>query len=188
LLQKTPNTDLLQATRSSFGLISFCLIVSFLAGFSMASAAAVEDAWIVHEDGVGPVKIGMKLPALNAALGEKFAMPQSKNEQSCFYLTPKKQPGVAFMMIDGKLARIDVRESGVRTTTGIQVGDSQARALQIYGDKLNVEKHKYLDEGHYLTVKSSDGHYGIRFESDGKKITMYYAGRFDAIQLVEGCQ
>jgi hypothetical protein len=92
------------------------------------------------------------------------------------------------MMLEGLLGRIDVREPGVKTLTGLQVGDSEERALEAYDQELTVDKHKYVDEGHYLTAKSSDGRYGIRFETDGKKITMYYAGRFDAIQYVEGCQ
>ena len=45
-----------------------------------------------------------------------------------------------------------------------------------------------IENGHYLTAKSSDGKYGIRFETEDGKITMYCAGRFDAIQLVERCQ
>ena len=92
------------------------------------------------------------------------------------------------MMLQGRLARIDVRDPGVTTTTGIQVGDSEKHALQGYGSRLKVGPHKYIDNGHYLTAKSSDGHYGIRFETENGKITRYYAGRFDASQLVARCQ
>jgi len=53
---------------------------------------------------------------------------------------------------------------------------------------LKVGPHKYIDNGHYLTAKSSDGHYGIRFETEDGKITTYHVGRFDAIQLVARCQ
>jgi hypothetical protein len=53
---------------------------------------------------------------------------------------------------------------------------------------LKVGPHKYIDNGHYLTAKSNDGHYGIRFETEDGKITAYYVGRFDAIQTVARCQ
>jgi hypothetical protein len=150
--------------------------------------ASANDTWIVREDGAGPVRIGMSLPQLNAMLHEKLPLPPAKDDQACFYVTTKKQPKLSFMMLEGRLARIDVRDPGVTTATGIQVGDSEKHALQVYGSSLKVGPHKYIANGHYLTAKSSDGHYGIRFETEDGKITTYYAGRFDAIQLVERCQ
>jgi len=130
----------------------------------------------------------MSLPRLNAMLDEKLPLPPAKDGQACFYVTTKKQPRLSFMMLQGRLARIDVRDPGVTTTAGIQVGDSEKHARQVYGSRLKVGPHKYIDNGHYLTAKSSDGRYGIRFETDDEKITLYYAGRFGAIQLVERCQ
>ncbi len=130
----------------------------------------------------------MSLPQLNTVLHEKLPLPAAKDDQACFYVSAKQQPKLSFMMLEGQLARIDVREPGPRTTMGIQVGDSEKHALQVYGSKLKIDPHKYIDNGHYLTAKSGDGHYGIRFETEDGKITRYYAGRFEAIQLVEGCQ
>jgi len=116
------------------------------------------------------VRIGMSLPRLNAMLDEKLPLPPAKDGQACFYVTTKKQPRLSFMMLQGQLARIDVRDPGVTTTTGIQVGDSEKRALQVYGGRLKVGPHKYIDHGQYLTAKSSDGHCGIRFETEDVKI------------------
>jgi hypothetical protein len=145
------------------------------------------DTWIVREDGAGPVRVGMSLPQLNAMLHEKLPLPPAKDDQACFYVSTKKQPKLSFMMLEGRLARIDVKDPGVKTPRGIQVGDSENHALQVYGRRLKASPHKYIDNGHYLTAKSSDGDYGIRFETEDGKITTYYAGRFDAIQLVERC-
>jgi hypothetical protein len=149
-----------------------------------------DDSWVVREDGAGPVKIGMSLSQLNVLLHEKFVMPVEKDDRACFYESPQKQPKLAFMMLEGRLGRIEVSEPGVRTSMGIQVGDLEKHALQVYGSRLKIKPHAYTGDegGHYLTAKSSDGRYGIRFETDGKKITMYYAGRFDAIQYIEGCE
>jgi hypothetical protein len=91
------------------------------------------------------------------------------------------------MIIDGRLARIDVDAPGILTDTGLQVGDSETRALKVYGPKVKVAGHQYIDTGHYLTVRSDDRRYGIRFETDMGKITMYYVGAYEAIQYVEGC-
>jgi hypothetical protein len=92
------------------------------------------------------------------------------------------------MILDGRVARVDVTALGVRTTAGIQVGDSEARARRTYGARMTVTPHAYDDNGHYLTVRSPDGEYGIRFETDGRKITGFYAGTYDAIQYIEGCE
>lgn len=68
------------------------------------------------------------------------------------------------------------------------MGDSEKHALEVYGPDVKVEEHKYTPSGHYLTVRKKDSPYGIRFEADKGKIEEFYAGRFEAIQYVEGCQ
>jgi hypothetical protein len=156
--------------------------------FSMSIVQADED-WVIREDGVGPVEIGMTLPQLNAVLHERFSMPKDKDDQGCFYVQPTKHAHIAFMIEDGRLARVDVDAHGIPTAEGIQVGDSEEHARRVYGTRLKVEPHAYIpEEGHYLTVHSKDGRYGIRFETEKGKIQMFYAGQFKAVQYIEGCQ
>jgi hypothetical protein len=143
------------------------------------------DGWVVRLDGVGPVKVGMSLPQLNMALQEKFAIPQDKEDQGCFYVTSTKHPRVSFMIENGRLVRIDVDKRGVATAEGAQVGDSEEHVKQVYGSRLKVGPNDYTD-GHYLTVQS--GNYGVRFETDEGKVSTFYAGTFEAIQYMEGCQ
>ena len=80
------------------------------------------------------------------------------------------------MIADGKLVRVDVEAGGVATSSGISMGDSEAHARQLYGSGMNVTPRKDVDPSHHLTVRSTDGHYGIRFETDNGKITTLYAG------------
>ncbi len=124
---------------------------------------------------------------LSATLHQKLSEDESGSD-SCFYVHARGHDHISFMIEDGRLVRIDIDAPGTATSTGIQVGDSEARARQIYGAKLKVTDHKYIDTGHYLTVRSADGHYGLRFETDNGKITEFYAGTYDAIQYVEGCE
>jgi hypothetical protein len=159
--------------------------IAALAVLAIASATSsvAGDAWVVRMDGVGPVKIGMTLSELNNVLHEKFSMPENKNDQGCFYVNPRKHAHIAFMIEDGHLVRVDVDRAGVLTAEGIRVGDSEAHALKIYGPGLKVAPSQYTGpEGHYLTLRSSSGRYGIRFETDKGKIGMFYAGSFEAIQ------
>jgi hypothetical protein len=155
----------------------------------MVSVCSATHEWVVRFDGTGPVKIGMSLSEMNAALHESFTMPEDKDEQACFYVEHAKRPGVAFMIQEGHVMRVDVDGSGIATAEGIKIGDSESQAFKVYGNKLKVEPHHYTaPEGHYLTVLSSNERYGIRFETDEGKIVRFYAGRRQAIALVEGCQ
>lgn len=155
---------------------------------SIASYAS-DQVWIVREDGVGPVKIGMTLSQLNDVLREHFVMPEKKEDQGCFYVNPARHHQISFMIEDGRLSRVDVDAPGISTVKGVEVGDSEKRAATIYGNELKVEPSQYTGpEGHYLTLRSKSGLYGIRFETEHGKITTYYAGRFESIQYVEGCQ
>ena len=155
----------------------------------MAGVCSATHEWVVRFDGTGPVKIGMNLSELNSALHEKFVMPQDKEEQECFYVEQPKHPGVAFMIEEGHVTRVDVNRPGISTAEGIKVGDFEARAMRVYGNKLKIEPHYYTaPEGHYLTVLSDNQRYGIRFETDEGKIVSFYAGQRQAITYVEGCQ
>jgi|KBSMisStaDraftv2_1062788.scaffolds.fasta_scaffold94588_5 hypothetical protein len=157
----------------------------YLGGMVLVAACYAGDTWVVRRDGVGPVKIGMTLPQLSMALHEKFAVPESKADQGCFYVTATKHPQFSLMIENKHLVRVDVDKSGVATAEGVQVGDPEERVRQVYGSGLKVEPQHYTD-GHYLTLRSGDD--GIRFETEEGKVSTFYAGTFEAIQYVEGCQ
>jgi hypothetical protein len=129
----------------------------------------------------------MSLAQLSAALHQELG-PDERDEHSCFYIDAHGHDHVGFMIIDGKVARVDVGAPGAKTSAGIQVGDTEAHARQVYGSRMKVTAHTYVDDGHYLTVRSADGRYGIRFETENDKIIGYYAGNYKAIQYVEGCE
>ena len=96
---------------------------------------------------------------------------------------------VSLMMLNNRLARIDVYKSGVRTVSGAGIGTSESDLKRLYGGKLVQEAHAYTGpEGHYLTLRSAGGRYGVRFETDGVLVTGFYAGTAEAIQYIEGCQ
>jgi len=153
------------------------------------TTAAAAKPWNIRMDGAGPVKIGMTLEQLNAALKEDFSMPKDEDEKACFYAETARHPGIAFMVEHGRVTRVDVRERGLSTAGGIRVGDPEALVMKVYGPKLKIEEHAYIGrEGHYLTLYSGDRRYGLRFETDHGMVTSFYAGEQHAIALIEGCQ
>jgi hypothetical protein len=147
----------------------------------------VDENWVIRQDGVGPAKIGMTLPRLNAALHEKFSMPKNKEEQKCFYVQPTNHEHTSFMIENGRLVRVDVDAAGIPTNEGVQVGDSEEHIRDVYGARLRVEPRGDSEDRNYLTVRSKDGRYGVRFEPEKGKILHLYAGLFKPLQRSEGC-
>lgn len=156
--------------------------------FAATEITAQMDFSIVRPDGIGPIRVGMNLSELNRALHTSFKKPTDPDEQACTYVEVPRQSGIEVMILDGRVARVDIDNTSTRTAEGIHNGDSEARAVQVYGKRLKIEPNHYDPEnGHYLTLRSPNRKYGIRFESDDGKITRYYAGTANAIAFVEGC-
>ena len=144
----------------------------------------------LNEDGLGQIQIGMTLDdAVNMGL-----LNENPNmNTNCDFVFPAVgagiPDGVSVMVVKGKVARIDVDTGAVTTDDGAKIGDSEDRIKSIYGDDVQVEPHKYNPGWHYMTVlgDSTSAGKAIVFETDGKKVTMFRAGRLPEVKWVEGC-
>jgi len=139
--------------------------------------------------GFGPVRVGMTVAGAERALGIPLPLLGPKMEP-CYYVASQDRPGLAFMIIEGRVARIDIQQqSKVQTAEGAGIGDTEDRIRTLYPDRVEVEPHKYV-EGRYLIVRpaaATDSGYRIIFETDGKQVTRYRAGRLPEVRWVEGC-
>ena len=142
------------------------------------------------EDGLGQIQIGMTLDeAVNMGLLNE--RPDIKS--ACDFVFPAVGAGIPFgvnvMVVKRKIARIDVDTGLVTTEDGARIGDTEDRIKSIYGDELKVQPHKYIERGHYMTVLGDSASAGkaIVFETDGKRVTMFRAGRLPEVEWVEGC-
>ncbi len=135
--------------------------------------------------GFGPVKVGMKVSAASKALGIPFTELDKEND--CHYANPKRLfKDVGFMIVNGRIARVDVDTRGYVTAAGAKIGDTEARIKRLYKGKVAVSPHKYTD-GRYLTVQIDGGKFGIVFETDGKRVTYIRAGKSPEFGYIEGC-
>jgi hypothetical protein len=140
----------------------------------------------VTEYGIGPIRAGMTVAQANAAIGGGFAAPKG-GTSGCTYAVLTKAPrGLWVMLQDGRVARVEVRNGSIATSTGARIGDSEARIKQLYPG-VAVTPHKYVAGGHYLTVPGSDPANRIVFETDGSKVTTFRSGRTPEVENVEGC-
>jgi hypothetical protein len=153
------------------------------------SANMPSTRWVVTARGIGPILAGAPLAALDTALSEHL-QPTYSAGSSCAYVHPAALPaGVLVMVEHDTVARVDVRTKGVLTVDSVGVGDSEASVLKRYEGRVRVTPHKYTGPtGHYLTVSTPpDTAHLIVFETDGKNVVSYHAGRRPAVELVEGC-
>jgi hypothetical protein len=154
-----------------------------------AEQPAEPSGWTVTADGYGPVQIGMSLESVRNLLGA-LLVPRESLSTDCDYLAVGPDgPDVLFMVVAGRLVRIDVRDSAVTTSEGARIGDSEAMIGRRYGaDRVMSTPHAYTD-GHYLTVAppgAGDDH-RLVFETDGRSVTEFRAGLLPMVGWVEGC-
>lgn len=146
--------------------------------------------WSATPRGVGPVRVGMTATQANASLDGALDAP-AEPEASCDYAGLRGAPAgrIGVMLVDGVIARIDVRSRAVPTDLGARVGDAETRVRSLYGDRLEVQPHKYTD-GHYLVVtpeSAADSAYRLIFETSRDSVTTYRVGRRPEVEWVEGC-
>ena len=144
----------------------------------------------LNEDGLGPVQVGMTLAeAVNMGLLNEN--PNMKKD--CDFVFPAVGAGipdnVGVMIVKGKVARIDVDTGSVTTEDGAKIGDTEDKIKSIYDGDLQIEPHKYIPGGHYMIVMGDSTSAGkaIVFETNGKVVTNFRAGRLPEVKWVEGC-
>jgi|GEM_PF-818358 len=143
----------------------------------------ITTTWTVTAAGLGPLRAGQTIAEANAAVGGGF----SGSTANCTYAVwPKAPAGVAVMLANGRVARVEVRSGSTTTAAGARIGDSEARINSLYAGRVTSAPHKYNQGGHYLTV-TGGGSNRIVFETDGSSVTNYRAGRTPEVEQVERC-
>ncbi len=162
---------------------------------SLTSVAATGD-WIVSLFGVGPIRLGMTVSEARRVLRDQTAYLAGNTPvlplDSCAYLESKRIPkSLGFMFARGRIVRIDVSGTGIRTVGGAGVGDTEEKIKRLFPGQVTVEPHHYDPEnGHYLNYWPKERpkqDYGMVFETDHGRVTSFRAGTREAIALVEGC-
>ena len=153
------------------------MLVAVLLAAGAAGAAQASD-WRATMGGIGPLRIGMSQAQLERVLGTRLAETQDQDEDACRQVEAGPDwPGTSVMLLDGRVERIDVSARGFFTLSGAAVGDTQASVLKRYRGRISTSTHvEGVDDSLFLTMFSSDRRLGIRFETDGERVTSYYVG------------
>jgi hypothetical protein len=171
-------------------------------GKAVPAVAAAKAEPVLTAEGYGPLRIGMTLAEVAAAMGPDSdpAAVGGPEPERCDQFRPARAPeGLLVMIEEGRLTRISLYDGAqVATDKGLRVGAARAEVRAAYGAELRSEPHEYESpEGEYLTLwtkgapppgsAAGPNARGIRYEvaGDGRVATIHAGG--PSIQLVEGC-
>lgn len=141
----------------------------------------------------GPIEIGMTVPEATQAAGIPFTQQASGGEEyGCLYYNLEPQvEGVAFMVVDDRIVRIDVTGGDIETLSGAGIGTTEAEIRQMYPDRLESEEHPYDPEGKYLIYvpkSAKNSNYRVIFETDGSgTVQRFRSGQLPDVLAIEGC-
>ena len=164
--------------------------IAFLSMVFLVQQAVAAETPRIKFGSFGKIQVGMTPEQVSKIYQVERDRPYEADEQ-CYYLITKNQNKnrlIYFMITDGKVSRIDIDNTGIFTSEGIQVGDSEDHVKEVYKG-IAVEPHHYVaPEGNYLTVNNPDRKLAIRFETYQGKVTGYYTGKYPEVEYVEGCE
>jgi len=144
--------------------------------------------WCLGLGSLGPVRTGMTVDQV-LRLADWPGMERRQPAGECWYMH-YRAAGSDFdlMIIQDVVVRIELnRGSRLHTLGGAQLGSSEADLGRLYGARLEVQPHKYDPAGHTLTFRSSDGGFGLRFETSRGRVTAIQSGPWEHLNYVEGC-
>jgi hypothetical protein len=155
---------------------------------SIAAAASAAPSWCLGMGGLGPIRAGMSVEQV-MRLADFSGLERKSAAGECWYLNYRGgSSAFDLMIIGGNVVRLELKGgSKLHTFAGAHIGTSEDELKAMYGARLDVQPHKYDTNGHTITVKSSGGDYGLRFETSAGLVTAIQAGPWEHLNYVEGC-
>lgn len=144
----------------------------------------------ITTQGLGPVLAGMTVEEAQAAAGGTGLVSQGQAPGDCEYYDAEGLSGVSFMVMDGVIARVDVREPTVATESGVRVGDSEAVVDDAYGERIQRTPNEVAFDWTDLTFlpEDSEDETRIVFGVDSSDVVAQItAGRLPEVAWPEGC-
>ena len=159
-----------------------------LASIAIGGVALADGRLCLGMGGLGPIRTGMTVDEV-LPLVDWPGLPQRPENVECWYMSYRGgRSDFSLMMIGDRVARIELEgKSTLRTLSGASIGTTEGELKKMYGNRLDVQPHKYDEHGHTITLKSGGGGYGLRFETSRGKVTAIQAGPWEHLNYVEGC-
>ena len=163
-------------------------VIAALVTLGMAGVAAAAGRWCLGLDGLGPIRAGMTVEEV-LRLADFPGLERRKPNGDCWYLNYHGN-GADFdlMIMGGRVVRIEIKgASTLHTFSGARIGSTEEDLRKLYGGRLDIQPHKYDEQGHTITFQAADGLHGLRFETSAGKVRVMQAGPWEHLHYVEGC-
>jgi hypothetical protein len=143
---------------------------------------------VINAEGFGPLRVGMTWEEALAAMPSLTRQLEEQME-ACYTAQSTQYPGLSVMFEDRRLARVSAWDpSQVTDAQGLHVGQPAAAVRAAYGDRLLQEPHHYEDPpAVYLTLWTTRGQRGVRYEIGGNGNISAIHGGGPQIEYIEGC-
>jgi len=144
-------------------------------------------------DGIGPVWLGMSLDEASSATGQAIRVdPRTDRGRGCAHaIADGGPPNLRFMVVNGRIARVEAGPGPVRTLAGVGAGSTEAEVLAAYPDRIRVQPNPYT--GHlggkdliYMPDEASR-HLSMLFEVSDGRVRTFRSGWDPAVMAPEGC-
>jgi hypothetical protein len=154
---------------------------------SSGVATAGPAAWRVSPTSFGPLQIGQTVAEAAAAVGGGFAAAPDAAPACSYAVWPEAPAGVQVMLVNDTVVRVDVTQAGVTTVELGRIGDNEGRIQSLYAGKMLLAPHKFTAGKYMIVMPPEDSMHRIVFETDGKVVTEFRAGREPEVEWVERC-
>lgn len=148
-------------------------------------------------NGIGPIRVGMTVDEASKSAGIRLIRSGSGggDEYECSYVHPQVEPKeIAFMVVKGRIARVDINNKRMTTLTGAKIGHTQEQIIKLYPGKIKVTPHHYISappqNGKYLTFvpkDAADKNYRLVFETSKNRVDRFRSGKLPEVEYIEGC-
>ena len=159
-----------------------CVVDSSAATSSTSSTAPLGSPTLKNSSklttaGLGAVTFGATLAEAEKAAGTK--MIACSAVAACYRVTPASAPdGISFVVQDGRIERVDIARGPVTTRSGVGIGTTEARIIELFGDKI---ERSTIDDSRvdlvFVPVDDDDKNYRVIFTIHDGKVENLRAGR-----------
>jgi hypothetical protein len=115
-----------------------------------------------------------------------------RTEEYCSYFEPQGEPkGIAFMVIEGRIVRVDISNERVTTIRGIKIGDPEKKIVKLYPPE-QIQVVTGLIGGRmkrftFVPRDAADRNYRLIFDTGRNRVDRFRSGKLPEVEYIEGC-
>jgi tetratricopeptide (TPR) repeat protein len=137
--------------------------------------------------GIGPIRIGMTIDEATQASGiSTWNSAFSDNSVVCKYYKPQNNiDDVLFMVVNGRIVRVDVNNKHIQTIRGIKIGDTMQSVKLKYPTQIQVSL--IPNTLTFIPKDIEDKGYRYIFLHGSGRVIGLRSGQLPEVEYIEGC-